>query len=59
MTIEITTKQAELLNYCLNYTKSNLEDEAFCLGGIDVASEEELQQAEKDIDELLLKINTQ
>jgi hypothetical protein len=48
--IELTEKESEIIKCALRYYVSNLDDEMFCLGGKDEVTEEDLIEAEKDID---------
>lgn len=55
-TIELSEKESEIVKSALRYYVSNLDDEMFCLGGKDEATEEDLIEAEKDIDKIIEKL---
>ncbi len=55
-TITLSEKELEIVKCALHYYISNLDDEMFCLGGKDEATEKDLTEAEKDIDKIIEKL---
>lgn len=55
-TIVLTKEELDLIEYALTYLIANLDDEAYCNGGKDEVTEQELIEAEKNIDALRTKI---
>jgi hypothetical protein len=55
-TITLSEKELEIVKCALRYYISNLDDEMFCLGGKDEATEDDLIEAEKDIDKIIEKL---
>lgn len=54
--IALSEKESEIVKSALRYYVSNLDDEMFCLGGKDEATEKDLIEAEKDIDKIIEKL---
>jgi hypothetical protein len=55
-TITLSEKELEIVKCALHYYVSNLDHEMFCLGGKDDVTEEDLIEAEKDIDKIIEKL---
>ena len=52
--IELNHGETTIIKEALKYLKANIEDEVFCLGGIDC--EEDIETAEKEIDSIIEKL---